>query len=208
MKKKTFTLLSALFIGLSCFASFSKTGDDKKIINERDQKIYEVTNKDLVSFLNNIPEGFEKQHGFNSRAEFAKATAGPIYTILGMDANGVVKPINMFNVPVVVNGEYRAMITVSFVNGVYEIETVGAALLATELQLLENEQKPNSNQEKIILNVYKKSSSFIGYPSINQNIEDVNLIPLTSAKTALGNSPRVLKVNYKVSEIAQTLIAE
>lgn len=209
MKKKTFTLISALFIGLSCFAVSPKDGESKENnLIVRNQKIYELTKNDLVSFLNNIPAGMEKQHGFNNRSEFTKATAGPVYTILGMDANGMVTSASMFNLPVVIDGEYRSMITVSFANGVYQIETVGAALLAAELQLLEQEQKPTSDQERIMLNVYKRSSGFVGYQSMNKNIDEVNLIPLASAKTALGNSPRVIKPGYKLSEIIQALITE
>lgn len=78
--------LCSMFIGLSCLAG---TGSNNNAVSsaERDQKIYSLTNKELASFLEVIPAGFEKQHGFNDRNEFAKATLGHIYTIVGMDAN-------------------------------------------------------------------------------------------------------------------------
>jgi len=207
MKKNLFTLASALLIGLNCFAYSSPYEEGKKAaITERDQKIYEVTQKDLATFLENIPAGFEKQHGFNSRLEFAKATAGPVYTILGMYEDGKPVAANMFNIPVVVEGEYRAMITVSFSDGVYSIETVGAALLAEELQLLEKEKQPAAGCEKIMLNVYSRTSGFVGYRKTNETVEQTDFIPLVSAKTALENSTRIAKPAYKLAEIVEELI--
>ena len=130
MKKVIFTTIYSIFIGLSCYAG-TEPNEKPLNISERNQKIYEVTKKNLASFLENIPAGFESQHGFSSRSEFAKAVAGPVYTIVGVDENWNTFSTNLYNIPLLVNNEYRSMITVSEKDGVYEIQTVGAAAAGT-----------------------------------------------------------------------------
>lgn len=48
----------------------------------QNERINQTAKKDLVSYLDFIPVGFEKQHGFNNRAEFEKATIGSQYEIM------------------------------------------------------------------------------------------------------------------------------
>lgn len=206
MKKKLFNLIPALLIGASSFAFASDDGSKQTLMNERNQQVYEVAQKDLSAFLENIPAGFEKQHGFNSRAEFAKAKPGSIYHIYGVDINGKVFTTDSYTIPVVVDNEYRAMITVSLVDGKYQVENVGAALLAQELQALEAEKQPAGNLEKVMLNIYAKKSGLVVYKDVNASIEDADLTPLVSAKTSLSNaSARSLKTTYKLAEVIETL---
>lgn len=205
MKKKPLSLILAFILGLNCFAVFPG-GNDQEAQFERDQKINEFLKKELVAFLEIIPEGFEEQHGFHSRTEFSKAIAGPVYTIMGVDINGKVFATNRFNVPVVVDDTYRAMITVSVVNGTCELETVGAAQLAGELQALEKAHPVAGNQEKILLHVYSKTSSFVAYREMNTaGMEQADFIPLASAKTSLATAEKAIRPSYKLEELIQTL---
>lgn len=110
----------------------------------------------------------------------------------------------MYNIPVIVNGEYRAMITVSEKDGTYELETVGAALLAKELQSLEG--SVSANQDFIMLNVYSKAAGFVAYPEPNTSFAACSFIPLESAQTALRESAvRSPQVSYTLSELVEGL---
>lgn len=205
MKKKLFIPLTILFLGMGSFRSTAG-----EISNQRtttDQAIYESVNKELSSFLQIIPADLEKEHGFNSRSEFTKATPASIYKIIGVGKDGQAFETNLYNVVVAVNGEYRAMLTVSVENGHYEIETIGAALLAEELQVFEKANPLPSGKERIMLNVYTRASSFVAYQDATTNIENAELLPLESAKTGLAGAStgRALKTSYSFSEALQAL---
>jgi hypothetical protein len=172
------------------------------------QTIFETVKKELNSFLEVIPVNMEKDHGFNNRSEFAKALPASIYKIIGVDATGKTFETNLYNVVVAVNGEYRAVLTVSAENGQYEIQSIGAALMAKELQALEMAHPIAANQERVMVNVYKKSAGFVAYQDANTTIENVDLIPLESAKSGISANMevgRTTKSTYKLTEAIEAL---
>jgi hypothetical protein len=206
MKKRL--LIPALLLGLSSFSNTAK--DEKKeqqSVVQENQTIYESVKKELNSFLEVIPADLEKEHGFNDRAEFAKAEPGTIYRIVGVDANGKPFETNQYNVVVTVNGEYRAILMVSHINGNYEIEAIGATLLAKELQLIEKENPITAKQERIVVNVYKEAAGFVTYQDVNSSLENADLIPLASAKAgiAVSETNRTVKPTYKLAEAMDAL---
>jgi ABC-type Na+ efflux pump permease subunit len=206
MKKKLVNLIPALLIGVSSFAFSLQKGNKQIEISERNQKIYEVVERDLSSFLENIPAGFEKQHGFNSRAEFAQAKAGSIYRIYGVDANGKVFTTDNYNLTVVVDNEYRAVLNISFADGKYQIQSVGGAQLAIELQAIEKEQHPAEQLEKVMLNFYDKKCGLVAYKDEATSTENADLTPLESAKLGINNtSARAIKPSYKLAEVIELL---
>lgn len=194
-------ILSLLVVMTICLGSGSWSQERSSI-----KEIKASVMKELSGFLDNIPAGFENQHGFNSRAEFDMAVPGSVYTIMGVNSEGKVFAANLFNVAVMVNDEYRAMITVSFVDGKYKIESVGAALLARELQVIENEVDTGSDLEKIMLNVYHKQSGFVAYQDVNADMETADFIPLASAKTALEETDKAIQSTYKLAGLIDVLI--
>jgi hypothetical protein len=206
MKKRL--LIPALLLGLSSFSNNAKDGKkEQQTVVQENQTIYESVKKELSSFLEVIPADLEKEHGFNDRTEFAKAVPGTIYRIVGVDAAGKAFETNQYNVVVTVNGEYRAILMVSHTNGNYEIEAIGATLLAKELQLIEKENPITANQERIVVNVYKEAAGFVTYQDINSSIENADLIPLASAKAgiAVSETNRIAKPTYKLAEAIDAL---
>lgn len=171
------------------------------------QTIFETVKKELVSFLEIIPTDMEKEHGFNDRSEFSSAVPASVYKIVGVDATGKVFETNLYNVVVAVNGEYRAVLTVSAENGQYEIQAVGAALMAKELQAVELANPLTADQEHIMVNVYQRSAGFVGYQDATTGIENIDLIPLESAKSGISNSEvnRTAKSTYKLAEAVEAL---
>lgn len=201
MKKNLRMFILALLFGLSPF-SYAATGG-----NEKQAKLSESVQKELRAFLEVIPANLEKEHGFNDRSEFTQALPASIYRIVGVDVNGNTFETNLYNVVVSVNGEYRAVLTVSETNGVFEIQSIGAALLAKELQALEVLHPMAANQERVMVNVYNKSAGFVTYQDANITIENADLIPLQSAKSSISNveiSGRV-KSTYKLTEAVAAL---
>lgn len=199
-------LALVLLIGAGSFALPPDKKSKQAIMNDQNQQVYEVAKNNISTFLENIPAGFEKQHGFNNRAEFARVIPGTIYHIYGVDNTGKVVATDSYNIPVMVDNEYRAMVTVSLVDGKYQLQTVGATLLANELQVIETQKQPSKDLEKVMLNIYDKKCGLIAYKDINTPIEDVDLTPLVSTKTGLQNATnRSIKTTYKLSEIIQAL---
>jgi hypothetical protein len=204
--KKTFLLL-AVFSVFTIELSYGATGDKSpKNISNRNQKIYEVTNRDLNSFLEIIPVGTEKQHGFDNREEFKRAVAGAIYTVVGIDSDWNTFSTDIYNIPVIVDNKYKAVISVSYKDGVYNIETVGAAELAAELQKIEPVMA--NDHEYIMLNVYSRASSFVAYPALNAATETANFIPLESAKTSLNETSKEVQSTYALPQLINILKAE
>jgi hypothetical protein len=209
MKKKLLIIVPALFFGLSSLTYAVNGGNEKQqqaALIEVNQNINEAVKQQLNAFLNQIPVNAEKDFGFNDRSEFSKAVPASIYKMIGVDQNGKAFETGMYNVVVAVNNDYRAVLSVSFTNGKYEIETVGAAPLAKELYAVEQQNVLNANQERLIVNVYAKAATFVANNNVSANIENANLIPLASAKTGLQTeTSRVLKATYTFSEAMQAL---
>jgi hypothetical protein len=175
--------------------------------NTISQTIFETVKNELVSFLEIIPVDMEKEHGFNDRAEFSSALPASVYKIVGVDATGKTFETNLYNVVVAVKGEYRAVLTVSADNGQYEIQAIGATLMAKELQAIEQANPLASDQERIMFNVYQRSSGFVGYKDATTSIENMDLIPLESAKSGISNIEvnRKIKTTYKLAEAMEAL---
>jgi len=206
MKKKLLALTCTLLFGLSTVVNVVKAGEEKGLsLSETNQTIYEAVKNELSSFLEIIPNSMEKDHGFNNRSEFAKALPGSIYRMVGVDPDGHLFQTNFFSVVITVNGENRAVLTVSFKDGNYEIEAIGATLLAKELQAVEKANPLASNEERIIVNVYSKSASFVANQTINASVENANLIPLASAKEAITETGSSTLTTYKLSEALQAM---
>ncbi len=202
MKKKLF-IVASFFFGLSFFAC-AREGEKEKqpTFTQVNQTISEAVKKELSSFLEIIPVNMEKDHGFNNRSEFTKAVPTTIYRVVGINQAGNLFETNLYNVVVAVNNEYRAVLTVAVTDGNCEIESIGAAELAKELQLVEKQNPLSAEKERIMLNVLTRSASFVSYKDVTMGIENATLIPLESAKTGLNNSStaRAIKSTYTLTE--------
>lgn len=209
MKKRLLIIVPALVFGLSTLAHAGNGGNEnlqQEAVAHVNQNITEAVKQQLNDFLNLIPMNAEKDFGFNSRAEFAQAVPASIYKMIGVGQDGRAFETNSYNVVIAVNNDYRAVLSVSFTNGKYEIETVGAAPLAKELYAVEQKHQLLQNEERVIVNVYPKASTFVANNQVNASIENANLIPLESAKTALQNEEgRMIQASYKLSEAVEAL---
>ena len=134
--------------------------------------------------------------GFGDRAEFARVTAGRpyrLYTITPTDLAGTapladrIRPMPRWRVPLLVDGEARALVGVERRGATYEATDLGAAGLARELSALEQTlaAAPES-PPRAILRLFQLQSDFLFTPGTPAATQALRLHPLTSARRRLG----------------------
>ena len=149
--------------------------------------ITKVANEELKSYLQKIPLGQEHMFGFNNREEFFQSKIGVPYEVFTLTANffdnekieegqNYIVSTGNWRVPIVVNNEYKALLTVSKENNKWKIVKLGAKGLARELDKFE-QNHPSINGLKI-LRVFQLKGDFI---LTSQN----SIYPLTSASKGL-----------------------
>ena len=150
---------------------------DKSIISQ-------LANEELHKYLNQIPLGQEQMFGFINREEFSKAEIGAPYEVYTLNSDffndeiisinkSYVITTNNWRVPVVVDNQNRALLTISKYNNNWAVVKLGATGLANELEMFE--QNNSSSSELKILRVFQITTDFI-------LTNDDKLYPLPSAK--------------------------
>ncbi len=162
--------------------------DEVKIFAERN----------LQSVLEKIPSDDEISFGFNSRDEFQQAKLGePLEFIWYSETND--NSNTVWRVPIVVNGEYRALLNVQNLGTEYKIADFGASVLAKDIQ-----RTINKNNEKSISGILRLTaitSDFL----IVINGEKEEYLPLTSAKMFINSRNLKLQKTYGSSDIIELL---
>ena len=150
--------------------------------------ITKVVNEELISFLQKIPVGQENMFGFTNRGEFSQAEIGDPYEVFTLsleffDTKNIIRnktyivSTENWRVPIIVNNQHRALLTVSKVNNQWSVVKLGAKGLAEELDIF-NKNHPSINESNI-LRVFQLKSDFI---LTSEKI----VYPLTSAKQLLS----------------------
>jgi len=150
--------------------------------------ITKVANEELISFLQKIPVGQENMFGFTNRGEFSQAEIGDPYEVFTLsleffDTKNIIRnktyivSTENWRVPIIVNNQHRALLTVSKVNNQWSVVKLGAKGLAEELDIF-NKNHPSINESNI-LRVFQLKSDFI---LTSEKI----VYPLTSAKQLLS----------------------
>lgn len=178
-------------------------------------KVKEVTDaadKGYRAYLEKIPDGQESKYGFNSRDEFARVMTGKPYQIIilkkefytDMDLTGedCLQPLDEWRVPLMVDDENRAFLTVAWVKGQFKTVGLGAAGLAKELGEFEKEH-PSGQSHGKILRVHKMTSDFLLLTD-EANPALSTLFPLQSAKSSL-NEKGIPATSYKLKEGLQLI---
>jgi len=138
--------------------------------NDRIEIISDVAKRELSTYLNKIPFGQENMFGFYNRGEFFQADIGTPYEMFTLsnefltNKNTInnkdnIVSTNNWRVPIVVNNQYRALLTVSMVNSEWSVVKIGAKGLAEELDVF-NKRHPIAGEQKI-LRIFQLKSDFI-----------------------------------------------
>lgn len=188
---KIFRLLPATFIFLNaCFVSRPTPEKTDLLVN-----VAQVAESELPGMLDKIPAGRENLYGFESREEFQDATTAAPIKSLTLEG-GEMKAIGSFRVPVVLNGEYRALATVENTPDGYHVLDYGATVLAKEIQSV---CASNSDKQlEGILRIYDINADFLVMRKAKKSL----LIPLTSSILYL-NSVGINSIpeSYTIDEV-------
>ncbi|MFH0894664.1 MAG: hypothetical protein V2A54_09530 [Bacteroidota bacterium] len=187
MKKLLFLFIVITALGLHAIAQNSQASPNEKIKAD--------ANKQIPEWLKKIPVGKELSYGFQSRDEFSKATAGDPLSYFTLIKDGLVTSIE-FRVPILIDGEYRALLTMQKNGEEYLAVDFGAKELAKDIQTtLKNADVPVSGFVRCI----DLHSDFL--LMLGSSGEDV-LIPLSSAIQFLSSQGvENAKEFYPLSEI-------
>jgi hypothetical protein len=230
MKKSIITIAVLLLLSMTLFAqktnpvsasSSHKHGEDKANVNCSSsagpdaasidkEEILRMVKKQLPSWLGKIPSGSEKNYGFQNREEFEKAIPGdlfPVYTFtkrffdinISADSN-YLKFTGQIRIPLIVDNEYRALITVSGKAGNWNIRDFGSVGLAGELQ--HNLSLANGNESSIkILRIYQLNSDFLFLTDPASPSASIALFPLHSANINMPELSTYSTGALKLSEL-------
>ena len=135
MKHKKTILYLSLLLGMNLSAQNQDRVSEKSANHTTEAAIANAS-----SFLQLIPEGQEKDYGFESRTDFSKVKIEEPFQTFYMNYKqnqlGFVEG-NEWRVPLSINGKYVALLTVVVSEGHAEAVDFGASTLAKKLQELE-----------------------------------------------------------------------
>ncbi|HEY5122756.1 MAG TPA: hypothetical protein VIK14_03390 [Ignavibacteria bacterium] len=149
MNKKAYYLLLVFFISVRLIAQNNNTN----------LLVKEEASLKTLSFLNLIPEGKEKDYGFNSRSDFSKIKIEePYQTYYVSDKNNKLTFIsgNEWRVPLSIDGQYVALLSVQINQGKAEAVDFGGNILSQKIQEFEKLFPNEASQHVIIRNTYLK----------------------------------------------------
>ncbi len=198
MKKSSLILLSFFFI-LNAYTQDLST-----------QNMILSANKDLLSWLAKIPSGFERYYGFQSRNEFSQAETGipvQVYTLTEEfftqpDPVRYLKPSEEWRIPVLLDQQYCALVTVIKQNGEWKIVDLGASVLAREIGNYRQHASVETQDVLKILRVYQTQSDFLFSGDPYASPDKIMLFPLSSAYFNLPGLDRKTNDGLTLSELA------
>ena len=137
MSKRKILVYSLIIILLIAFS-----GNVRGI--DLENTIIQAAEKGLPIFLESIPKNEITEYGFNSQEEMDQAELGApfqIFTIQPKDlekygeinVSSILKETGEWYVPVLVNKEYRVLLTVSIINKTWQAVGISGARLAAEI---------------------------------------------------------------------------
>ncbi len=146
--KPPFLFIFSFCLGISIMAQGS--------LSDNHELVKKVSERDVHYFLNLIPQGQEMEYGFNSRSDFDKVEIGEAYEVYFVKrAQGEVTLMesNTYRVPLLVNGQAVALLSVVSNEKETKVVDFGAVKLARTLQAL-SKKAGNAEDKVLIRNTY------------------------------------------------------
>ena len=147
MNNKAYYLLLVFFISLRLTAQDINTN----------LLVREEASLKALSFLNLIPEGREKDYGFDSRSDFSKIKIEEPYQTYYLSYKNnqlAFFPGNEWRVPISVDGHYVSLLTVQMNKGKAEAVDFGGNVLSQKIQEFETLYPDNASQRIMIRNTF------------------------------------------------------
>jgi hypothetical protein len=121
----------------------------------------------LPTLSDKIPAGYEQRYGFRDRREVAKATVGRPIRVTTINPEPTetqstveLLPLDLWRVPVVVDGEHRALVTVARVDGEWRAVEFGATRLAARLQTVSATIR-QKDEQVALLRIHRLSRDYL-----------------------------------------------
>ncbi|MCX6273922.1 MAG: hypothetical protein NTV09_01775 [Bacteroidetes bacterium] len=99
--------------------------------------VKEEASLNVLSFLNLIPEGREREYGFTDRSDFSKIKIEEPYEtfyVKNNDKQFLFVAGNEWRVPISIEGQYVSLLTVRFNNSKAEVVDLGGNILSGKIQ--------------------------------------------------------------------------
>jgi len=143
----------------------------------------------LTEWLEKIPAGREALYGFQNRSDFSRASLGVPVQVFTLDdafftqpgAAPSLKSIGEWRIPVIVDRQNCALVTVVKINNDWKIVDLGAHVLALELAAMQERFTPAQFAEIKLFRVYPLQSDFLFYADPQAAPGQIELLPLHSA---------------------------
>jgi hypothetical protein len=146
----------------------------------------------LPPFLSKIPANALEDYGFARGDDLKAASLGSPFQVqtitpaalekyqAGMTVAALLTPTTVWYFPVVVNGQYRAILAVDQLNGKWQAVSLGFAGLAKELGVLNNQWKAKDGFHPVLIVVFQAQQYLFTVPEKDA----FNLTRLSSKKPA------------------------
>lgn len=148
--------------------------------------VVEAAQSGLLPFLNHIPPGEAGHYGFAPGEQTEEAYPGipfRLYTItpdalfnygVGDTVSSLISTTDVWFFPVVLGGDYRAILTVGQEEGSWKAVAFGKAALARELQKVRRQWPASKGYDPELIAVFQATAYFFALP----RKDDQNLTPL------------------------------
>jgi hypothetical protein len=163
--------------------------------------VLKVTIDEAETFLGKIPDGYETQYGFKDRSEFSKIEIGVPLKVFTMNPDSIdekggasrmyLKDVNEWRVPVTINNEYRALITVVKSGGKFQAVDFGGVVLAKRIGTITGSYSGYVNN---IVRIYSIQSDYILADSAGVKGEEGIYIPVNQAQYGAGGLKKTADV--------------
>lgn len=195
-----------LFLFILCMIVTGSTGQTAN----REKMIKEAMNE-LPVWLQKIPGGNESGYGFTNRDEFSLATLGKPYEVFTLTndffreeiqtGKNYLETTGEWRIPVMVNQENRAIITIFKKENKWEIVELGARGLARELQEFERYPELTKNNGLRLLRVYQLQSDFLFADDPSLSSGEITVFPMHSAFINIAKLREGTKIKFGLNEL-------
>lgn len=157
---------------------------------------------ELQKTLEQMPVGQEALYGFNSRAEFAKATVGMVLCeSIGHDGNA---EFNRYRFVVSVNGEARALVDYQREGSSWIMSGFGATKLANEIAKMKATQDSEVHSAQLVrINDKNFKGDFIKFhSSFYEGMDTKGFMPMNCSKVFYSQkNSSTMSPSYSIDEM-------
>ncbi len=182
------------------------------VVNDTDKIVAAAADSQLPVFLSKIPAGQEAWYGFRPQDDLDLCATGKPYRMIFFSNDFYKGPLednknylsikNEWRVPVIIDGDYRNLLTMTGNPGNYLISGMGDTVLAKELQLLS--AGVNENGQNYILRIPRLRADFFVTENDN-SFSEAKFTPLLNAVIAVPALSSTSKTTFSLAEVQQAV---